>query len=205
MHMAKNKVYVKINGSEYTITGEEAEDYLFLIARYLDRRIKETLTTNPKHSNTSAAVLTGLMITDELFKIKKENIELRKHMNEPEDRIKELESELENVKNEYMNLSSEYENFVKNINEEKEDIGTLQNAYNELYENYMKKNEEYENLLNDSLHMQEQIVNMEKDNADTKQRMRELKDELLESEIELVKINKELKEYKESYGKRNSI
>lgn len=203
--MSKNKVYVRINGSEYTIIGEEAEDYLFLISRFLDKRIKETLSVNPKHSNTSAAVLTALTITDELFKLRKENTELKKGLKEPEDKLLELSEEYEKIREAYVNICNEYEDYKAQVNEERGDTQALQDGYNELYDNYTKKNEEYENLLNESLQFQEQYNELEKELAATNDRLRELKDELLEREIENVKINKELKNFKDNMSKRNNI
>jgi cell division protein ZapA len=202
--MMKNKVLVKINGSEYTIIGEEAEDHLFLISRYLDRKIKETLSVNPKHSNTSAAVLTALMITDELFKFRKENTELKKVISEPEEKLKALSNEIEELKILNITLSNEYETFKQNTAEEKVDTGVLQNAYNEIYENYIKKNEEYDNLINEAIKLEELNTALDKELQETKLHMRELKDELLESEIEHVKLNKELKNLREAHGKRNN-
>lgn len=203
--MGKNKVYVRINGSEYTITGEEAEDYLFLISRFLDKKIRETLSANPKHSNTSAAVLAALTITDDLFKLRKENAELKDVIKEPEDKLEELSTEFEKIREAYINVCNEYESFKQKIDKEKDDVATLQNAYNELYENYMKKSEEYDNLLNESLQFQEQNSTFEKEIAELNERLRELKDELLEREIQNVKINKEFKDYKGSNSKRNNI
>jgi cell division protein ZapA len=202
--MIKNKVLVKINGSEYTIIGEEAEDHLFLISRYLDRKIKETLSINPKHSNTSAAVLTALMITDELFKFRKENTELKKVINEPEEKLMALRNEVEELKVANITLSNEYESFKQNSAEEKVDTEVLQNAYNEIYESYIKKNEEYDNLINEALKLEELNTALDKELQEIKLHMRELKDELLESEIEHVKLNKELKNLKEALGKRNN-
>ncbi|WDC83562.1 cell division protein ZapA [Caloramator sp. mosi_1] len=41
-----NKVVVKINGVEYTLMGEDTEDYLFSIANFVDKKIKEILSSN---------------------------------------------------------------------------------------------------------------------------------------------------------------
>lgn len=203
--MAKNKVYAKINGSEYTITGDEPEDYLFKISRYLDKKIKDTLLANPKHSNTSAAVLTALTVTDELFQVRKEVGELKKVINEPGEKLLLLSEELEDESAKNANLHIELDNIKLQREAEKEDFNQLQKAYNELYENYIKKNEEHENLLNESLQFQQQSNEFEKEVSKMKEKIRELKDELLESEIENVKVNKELKNLKEAMNKRNNI
>ncbi|WDU82136.1 cell division protein ZapA [Caloramator sp. Dgby_cultured_2] len=63
----KNKVNVKINGCEYTLTGTESEEYLFSLANFVDKRIREIRRNNINHNDTSAAVLTALLIADELL------------------------------------------------------------------------------------------------------------------------------------------
>jgi cell division protein ZapA len=203
--MTKNKVYVRINGSEYTMTGDDPEDYLFLISRYLDKKIKETLSINPKHSNTSAAVLSALMITDELFKMRRENAELKNIIKEPEFKLSQLEQEYETLKNNYAKVSNEYEELKLSVDGEKEDVSALQSAYNQLYESYVKQNEEYDNLLNESLKLQEQNSKLETELTGLNEKMITMKDELLENEIESVKVNKELKDIKEAYSRRNNI
>jgi cell division protein ZapA len=200
--MAKNKVYVRINGSEYTIIGEEAEDYLFLISRFLYKKIKETLTANPKHSNTSAAVLTALTITDDLFKLRKENAELKNVIKEPEDKLAILSNEFEDIKFEFAKLSKENENLKLQLEEGNEDKRVVQAAYNEVYENYVKKNEGYDELLAESLKLQEHNDELTLEIEALNEKLSELKSQLLEREIENVKINKEFKDFRGSYNKR---
>jgi cell division protein ZapA len=202
--MAKNKVYVRINGSEYTIIGEEAEDYLFLISRFLDKKIKETLAGNPKHSNTSAAVLAALTITDDLFKLRKENAELKNVIKEPEDKLISISNDLEEINSSYEKVCKEYENYKQKMEEEKEDTSVVQAAYNELYESYIKKNEAYDGLLSECLKLRESNEQLEREVEAVNEKLSEFKSELLEREIENVKINKEFKDFRGSYGKRTN-
>lgn len=203
--MAKNKVYAKINGSEYTIAGDEPEDYLFKISRYLDKKIKDTLLANPKHSNTSAAVLTALMVTDELFQLKKEVADLKKAISGPEDKLLLLEEEILQERADKAELVRAVDELKGAARMDAENLSQLQDSYNELYENFMKKNMDLEQALNDAQMCRNQMAELDKEYSELKEKTRELKDELLESEIENVKINKELKNMKESANRRNTI
>lgn len=204
--MPRNKVVVKINGSEYSLVGDENEDYLFSIANYLDKKIKETLLSNPKHSTTSAAVLTALTVTDALFKDKKEIEALKKQIQEPEDKIKELKEEYDKLHEAYLQLSSEYKKFKDTEQVNENNISDIKEEYNKVYENYMDKNEECRKLSNENeiLKGQDEQLQAELDEKDNQ--LLNFKDQLLESQIELVRVKKELKDRENKdlqYKKRN--
>ena len=69
-----NIITVKINGVEYNLKGEEQEDYLHRVARYVDKKITEILENNPKLSTSSASILTAINAVDDGLK-KQEQIE----------------------------------------------------------------------------------------------------------------------------------
>ncbi|PSL97123.1 cell division protein ZapA, partial [Clostridium botulinum] len=69
-----NIITVKINGVEYNLKGEEQEDYLHKVARYVDKKIADILENNPKLSTSSASILTAINAIDEGLK-KEEQIE----------------------------------------------------------------------------------------------------------------------------------
>nr|WP_278001134.1 cell division protein ZapA [Clostridium botulinum] len=69
-----NIITVKINGVEYNLKGEEQEDYLHKVARYVDKKIADILDNNPKLSTSSASILTAINAVDDGLK-KEEQIE----------------------------------------------------------------------------------------------------------------------------------
>ena len=204
--MPRNKVVVRINGSEYSLIGDENEDYLFSIANYLDKKIKETLMSNPKHSTTSAAVLTALTVTDSLFKNKKEMESLKKSIEEPETKIKELKEEYDKLHEAYLQMSSEYKKYQETEQVNENNISDIKEEYNKIYEDYMDKNEECRKLSNENEILKAQNEQFQADLDEKDTQLLNFKDQLLESQIELVRVKKELKD-KESkdlqYKKRN--
>lgn len=192
--MARNKVIVRINGAEYTLIGDETEDYLFSIANYLDKKIKETLLSNSKHSNTSAAVLTALTVTDELFKIRRENEILKRSLNEPEEKIRQLRAEYDELHGAYMELIKEYEKYKESQQGRDDDINTLKSEYDELYASYINKNDENEKFVKENAYLKEQNELLQNEIKEARESISDLKDQLLESQIELVRLKKELKD-----------
>ncbi len=69
-----NIITVKINGVEYNLKGDEQEDYLHKVARYVDKKIADILENNPKLSTSSASILTAINAVDDGLK-KEEQIE----------------------------------------------------------------------------------------------------------------------------------
>lgn len=62
------KVPVKINGKEYHIACTEEEEYIQRVAYYIDRKLNQLMTTNPRLDVSMASVLTSLNLADQLFK-----------------------------------------------------------------------------------------------------------------------------------------
>lgn len=203
--MTKNKVTVRINGAEYTLTGDDSEDYLFSIANFVDKKVKEILYGNPKHSNTSSAVLSALTITDELFKTRREAEVLKRSIREPEEKIKKISEEYRSLHEAYQEIQREFEEYARLQDERTADIDTLKREYSDIYENYMKKNEEYERLIKENAFLKERNERLEVEVSQTQESVASLKDQLLESQIELVRVKKDLKDFKELQGKRRGL
>lgn len=200
--MPRNKVIVRINGSEYTLMGEDSEDYLFSIANYVDKKVKEILQSNSKHSTTSAAILTSLTLADDLFKARRE-IEVHKSsMRVPEEKMKEFQREYEELKLAYMGVCKEYEAFRQEQESNTEDINKLREEYNQIYSGFIEKSDEYEKLLRENAYVKEQNQALENKIQENDTHIQKLKDQLLENQIELVKVRKD---YKDIQSKRRSI
>lgn len=202
--MGNSKVTVKINGSEYTLMGDETEDYLFSIANFVDKKIKETLQSNPRHSTTSAAVLTAITLADDLFRFRKQLDETKKAISEPEKLLASLKEEHERLKGEYLQLQSRLDAAAADSMEKEQDIDSMRNEYDSLYEEYVKKDEELQNLVkeNDEL---KSLGKSTQDKLDECNRtIAELKNQLLESQIELVSTKKQLKDVNEQLNRKKN-
>lgn len=120
--MTKEKVIVKINGAEYTLKGDGSEAYLYSIAGYVDKMLKDILGNNPMHSNTSAAVLTALTVTDELFKTNKELNDVKKELSIPREREADLATKYKKIEEDYNSLNKENATLIEEIKKLNEDI-----------------------------------------------------------------------------------
>ena len=74
--MSKIRTTVRIGGKEYTMSGNDSEEYMHRVAIYVDRKMSQIEANNNNLSTTMLAVLTSLNITDELLKLREESEEL---------------------------------------------------------------------------------------------------------------------------------
>jgi cell division protein ZapA len=105
-----NVVTVNINGMDYNLKGVEDEEYLHRVARYVDKKLKTIMDSNPKLSLASASVLTALNAADDMFKCDEAYEKL-------EEKADKLLTNEEIHKNEIEALKKQIK-FLENYNEE---------------------------------------------------------------------------------------
>lgn len=116
-----NVVTVEINGTEYSLRGEESEEYLYMVANYVDKKMKETIENKQGLSVSSAAVLTAVNAADEMYKVQKINQELKeqlKHMQKYNDelQIKIKDGDTGKQQEKISKLKEELDDSKENIN-----------------------------------------------------------------------------------------
>jgi len=127
-----NIVTIKINGIEYNLKGDEREEYLHMVASYVDKKIKNIMGKNEKLSTSSAAILTALNLGDDMFKsnslckeLKGKGESLEKHDEELMEQLESLKkqlSHLEDYNQELLNKCKSTEKTEYTITLEQENI-----------------------------------------------------------------------------------
>ncbi len=83
--MGIHSVEVQILGQSYSIKTDADEAHIRALAMYLDKKLKEIYSTSPNINPLKALIISALNITDELFKIKMEQENLDKIIEEKTD------------------------------------------------------------------------------------------------------------------------
>ncbi|MBQ4517412.1 MAG: cell division protein ZapA [Clostridia bacterium] len=96
--MPKNKLSVKINGQEYTITSAESREYMLSIADVVDKNMKEVSHACPGLNTTMTAVLAALNLADEHVRLQREYKKLAQEANASAAKVRELETQLSKYK-----------------------------------------------------------------------------------------------------------
>jgi len=68
----EKRVEVEIFGEIYIVKGAEEQEYMKMLAQYVNKKMRQVVTRNPRLGIAKAAILTALNITDELMKLQKE-------------------------------------------------------------------------------------------------------------------------------------
>ncbi|HDH53810.1 MAG TPA: cell division protein ZapA [Nitrospirae bacterium] len=77
-----HSVEVQILGQSYAIKTDEDEAYIKSLAGYIDEKLKEIYSVAPNINQTKATVMAAFGIADELFKIRIEQENLDKMIEE---------------------------------------------------------------------------------------------------------------------------
>ncbi len=73
--MAKHLAQVDILGSSFTIKSDESTEHLAELIEHFSSRVAEARRAMPQADSLRVAIVSGLNITDELFRARKENAE----------------------------------------------------------------------------------------------------------------------------------
>jgi cell division protein ZapA len=85
-----NSVEVYILGQRYTIKGDAPEEHIRMLASFVDSKLKEVHNASPNITPVKASILAALNIADELFKLKNEQDEMTKCIEEKTQRLTAL-------------------------------------------------------------------------------------------------------------------
>jgi len=76
--MGSTEVYIL--GQKYTIKGDAPEEYIRELASFVDKKLKEVYNGSPNITPVKASILAALDIADELFKMKNQQEELTRNI-----------------------------------------------------------------------------------------------------------------------------
>lgn len=118
-----NIVNVKVCGMEYNLKGDEREEYLHMLAGFVDKKVRMITENNPKLSISAATVLAAINIADEFFKWNNYIEELENKSAILEGSQKSMKETIDSLKREIEELKKENTNLLENqqkINESEE-------------------------------------------------------------------------------------
>jgi len=148
-----NVVTIKINGIEYNLKGDEREEYLHMVASYVDKKIKNIMGNNEKLSTSSAAILTALNLGDDMFKsnsickeLKSSGESLDKHDKELTEQLEDLKKQLTHMEDYNQELLNKCKNiekteYVKTLEQENIDMQKQLEAMRETNKKFSEENE----------------------------------------------------------------
>jgi cell division protein ZapA len=86
------RIEVTILGQKYLIKGNNSKEYMRQLADFVDGRIREVYKRSPGTTPLKAAILTAMVLADELHKVRKDHASVTQS-------IKKIESGAESLLN----------------------------------------------------------------------------------------------------------
>ncbi|MBZ9688670.1 cell division protein ZapA [Clostridium estertheticum] len=188
-----NVITIRINGNEYNLKGEEREEYLHMVASYVDKKIKNIMGNNEKLSTSSAAILTALNLGDDMFKSRS--------------LCKELLSKSESLEKQDKEYALQLEDFKKQLNHMEAYNQELQNKFKNIENGEYVKTLEQENIrIGQELEvMKESTKICIEENRKIKVENKEIKFKLQSSKYKIIDLQNKLIEYQITLAKQRKI
>lgn len=90
----KTRMEVKIRGRYYTIVADEKEEYVYKICSYVDKKVSEIASANPRLGTEMSSILTAINSADEYFKIKEREERMKRELEAYKSEVLKLEEKL---------------------------------------------------------------------------------------------------------------
>lgn len=181
-----NIITVKINGMEYNLKGEENDEYLHMVAKFVDKRIRTLMENNSKLGSGDATILAALNMGDELLKNKESYERLSENYTKAANDNKVLTSELEQMRKQIESL----ENINKELKEQVENLSDNQDL--RLKEEMQKIDSEMEVMTEVSNEIKSENEKLTMLNKKLAARNRELRSDICDKTRNIKELAKEL-------------
>ncbi len=130
-----NKVEVIIDGIKYTLVADANQDRTVKVAKYVNDKIEEMKSGNPKLNQNMLYTLTLMNITGELFEMNDKYDALVEESKEPIQRFRTISEEVEKV-------TEEKDELVLSIEKLKDDLVTSLKTISDMNKRYSSLDEE---------------------------------------------------------------
>lgn len=177
--MGKNKISVRIMEQDYVLVGEESHEYYLDIAKKVDGIMREISKSNNRYNINMVAVLTALNLADVLYK---------------------SQSQLADITDKYEALQSEVEKPFEEMNGLSQELEAVKEQYTKTQTEYTKTQIEYGKVSREWVKAQEELKDLRMELDVSRQALDELQSKHFELQIELLKVKKELDDYKGKNG-----
>jgi len=187
-----NVITVNINGMEYNLRGDENEEYLHKVARQVDKKLKHILSSNPKLSLSSAAVLTALNSVDDMLKCDEAYSDVEGEIQKLKAALKSKTEELETLRKQLKYLeayNAELQSKLKNMDNE-DYLKEKQRIIENLNEELSITEENAKNYLNEKNSLNSENKELKFQLQSYKYKTMDLQNKLIEKGIELTKAKK---------------
>lgn len=181
----RNRVTVRILGTEYTIAGDATREHMMSVADYVDNKMHDLMAGLPNRGKTDIAVLTAINAADDYFNLLKDTEDMR--------------AQNVQLRKDVEHFSQLWEDAKRNFIQYKEENQATSSDRLTLQRELVEKNTTIADLRSRLTNAQDQITALQVKNQGLVQRMQDQEERKTSSAGEIKALEEKCREMENSY------
>ena len=181
----RNRVTVRILGTEYTIAGDASREHMMSVADYVDNKMHDLMAAAPNRGKGDIAVLTAINAADDYFNLLRDTDEMRTQNTQ-------LRKDVEH-------FSQLWEDAKRNFIQYKEDNQATSSERMTLQRELVEKNTTIADLRSRVATLQDQLQNAQTKNQNHIQRLQDQEERKTSSAGEMKAMEEKCRELENNY------
>jgi len=181
----RNRVTVRILGTEYTIAGDSSREQIMSVADYVDGKMHDLMAASPNRGKGDIAVLAAINTADDYFNLLRDTEDMRTQNSQ-------LRKDVEH-------FSQLWEDAKRNFIQYKEDNQATSSERMTLQRELVEKNTTISDLRGRIASLQDQLQNAQAKNQSLMQRLQDQEERKTSSAGELKAMEEKCREMENNY------
>ena len=181
----RNRVTVRILGTEYTIAGDASREHMMSVADYVDNKMHDLMAAAPNRGKGDIAVLTAINAADDYFNLLRDTDEMRTQNTQ--------------LRKDVDHFSQLWEDAKRNFIQYKEDNQATSSERMTLQRELVEKNTTIADLRSRVATLQDQLQNAQTKNQNHIQRLQDQEERKTSSAGEMKAMEEKCRELENNY------
>ena len=199
----KNRVTVRILGTEYTIAGDASREQIMAVADFVDNRMHELMAAAPSRGKSDIAVLAAVNTAEEYFNLlrdtedmRSQNAQLRKDVDHFSQLWEDAKRNFIQYKEDNQATSSERMTLQRELVEKNTTIADLRNRIASLTDQLQTAQTKNQNLVQRLQDQEERKTTSAGELKAMEEKCREMENNYFDLQMENIRLKGEVERYK---------
>ncbi|MBR5741755.1 MAG: cell division protein ZapA [Firmicutes bacterium] len=199
----RNRVTVRILGTEYTIAGDASREHMMSVADYVDNKMHDLMAAAPNRGKGDIAVLTAINAADDYFNLLRDTDEMRTQNTQLRKDVEHFSQLWEDAKRNFIQYkednqatSSERMTLQRELVEKNTTIADLRGRVASLQEQLQAAQAKNQNLVQRLQDQEESKTSSAGEMKAMEEKCRELENNYFDLQMENIRLKGEVERYK---------
>ena len=199
----RNRVTVRILGTEYTIAGDASREHMMSVADYVDNKMHDLMAAAPNRGKGDIAVLTAINAADDYFNLLRDTDEMRTQNTQLRKDVEHFSQLWEDAKRNFIQYkednqatSSERMTLQRELVEKNTTIADLRGRVASLQEQLQAAQAKNQNLVQRLQDQEERKTSSAGEMKAMEEKCRELENNYFDLQMENIRLKGEVERYK---------